>query len=152
MAMLASDREREGALASVHRAFAEGRLSPAELEQRSALALRARTRQDLARALRGLPRRRALGERVAQANRAALRAHATGYCALQGSVLGIWVLTGEGSFWPAWTLVPGSVLLGLHWRASRRVARALGWRPERRGPALRRRREPPPGGLSPGCS
>ena len=53
--VLVGDHDREQAAAALRRHFAHGRLSLAELSDRVDLALRARTRADLNRALRDLP-------------------------------------------------------------------------------------------------
>jgi hypothetical protein len=53
--VLVGDRDREQAAAALRRHFASGRLSLAELSERVELALRARTRADLNRALTDLP-------------------------------------------------------------------------------------------------
>lgn len=53
--MLVGDREREQAAAALRRHFANGRLTLAEMSERVELALRARSRSDLNRALRDLP-------------------------------------------------------------------------------------------------
>jgi DUF1707 SHOCT-like domain len=53
--VLVGDRDREQAAAALRRHFANGRLSLGELSERVELALRARTRADLNRALSDLP-------------------------------------------------------------------------------------------------
>jgi hypothetical protein len=52
---LAGDDDRERAAASLREHFVRGRLSVEELSDRLELALRARSREDLSRALKGLP-------------------------------------------------------------------------------------------------
>jgi hypothetical protein len=52
---LAGDRDREHAAASLREHFASGRLTLDEFSQRTELALRARSREELRRALAGLP-------------------------------------------------------------------------------------------------
>jgi hypothetical protein len=52
---LAGDRDRENAAASLREHFANGRLTLEEFSQRTELALRARSRDELRRALAGLP-------------------------------------------------------------------------------------------------
>lgn len=54
-AMRASDVERDEVLVRLHGAFAEGRLTEAELDERTATALAARTRAELDRLLTDLP-------------------------------------------------------------------------------------------------
>jgi hypothetical protein len=63
--------------------------------------------------------------RLAQINRRALRWHAAVYGSVNGALVGTWALTGEGPFWPAWVLVPGTALLGWHLLGTRRLGRAL---------------------------
>jgi Domain of unknown function (DUF1707) len=117
----ASDEERERAVEELRRHYAAGRLTAAELEERVAHAYRARTRGDLIRAFEALPRRRRpLGARVARAQRSAVRLHAAAYVTANGSLVGVWALTGEGRFWPAQSLLPWGVLLGWHLYAYRR--------------------------------
>ena len=125
----ASDEERERAVEELRRHYAAGRLTAVELEERVAHAYRARTRGDLVRAFEALPRRRRpLGVKVARAQRSALRLHAAAYVTANGSLVGVWALTGEGGFWPAQSLLPWGVLLGWHLYAYRR------WlRPRQRG-------------------
>jgi hypothetical protein len=53
--MLVSAREREGAAQALHRHFVSGRLTLDEFADRVRLALQARDRRDLRRALGGLP-------------------------------------------------------------------------------------------------
>jgi uncharacterized protein DUF1707 len=53
--LLVGDRDRELTAAALRRHFANGRISLAELSDRLELALRARTRSDLNRAMRDLP-------------------------------------------------------------------------------------------------
>ena len=53
--MLVGDHDREQAAAALRRHFANGRLSLTELSDRVDLTLRARSREDLNRALRDLP-------------------------------------------------------------------------------------------------
>jgi Flp pilus assembly protein TadB len=61
---LAGDGERERAAASLREHFLLGRLTVEELSERTGLALRARSRDELRRALDGLPQFN--GRRVAQ--------------------------------------------------------------------------------------
>jgi Flp pilus assembly protein TadB len=55
--VLASDGDREQAAASLREHFVRGRLTLEELSQRTELALKARTRDELRRAFDGLPDR-----------------------------------------------------------------------------------------------
>lgn len=125
--ILASDLERERALAALRSHYADGRLSTVEFETRAAAAARARTRGELRRLFRDLPSD--VGARAAGAarriDRALLRAHVASYGTINGTWIAIWAMEGGGVFWPAVPLAAwGLVLLG-HQRASRAVRRAL---------------------------
>lgn len=122
---LVSDAERERAARLLHGAYAEDRLALADLERRLEQVHGARTRADLDRALRGVPRRRLerLGAAVDRADRLALKAHGTSVVVLNGSLVGIWELTGRGAFWPAIALVPTTALLAWHGASSWAVRR-----------------------------
>jgi uncharacterized protein YcsI (UPF0317 family) len=87
-------------------------LDAQELERRLSVAVAARTKGELAVLFRDLPSDRA--RRLARLNRRLLRAHAAGYVAGNGALIGIWDLTGGGEFWPAWTLVPTTAVLVWH--------------------------------------
>lgn len=119
-----SDAERDRAARSLRRHYAAGRLDAEELERRLAVAVSARTRADLAMLFRDLPSSR--GRRMARLNRQLLRAHAAGYVAGNGVLIGIWDLTGGGEFWPAWALVPTTAAIVWHaggtWVARRMAA------------------------------
>jgi Domain of unknown function (DUF1707) len=126
----ASDAEREEAVAELRSQYAAGRLSEEELAERCELAYVTASRHGLAALLADMPPppRRGRARWLARAERAnarALHLHAGTYASVQGSALGIWVLTGEGAFWPAWLLVPGTVLLGWHAVFSRRLSHRL---------------------------
>jgi Domain of unknown function (DUF1707) len=123
-----SDAEREQTLAALKDHYAAGRLSIEELEARVQDVYRSGTRSELAVYLRDLPLRGArmfIASRVRRVQRAVLRMHLFGYATANASLVGIWALTGEGAFWPAWLLIPSSALLGWHLVASRRLTRAL---------------------------
>ena len=47
--------------------------------------------------------------------------HAAAYGSVNASLVGVWALTGEGTFWPAQSLLPWGVLLGWHAWAYRRL-------------------------------
>jgi hypothetical protein len=126
----ASDVDREEAVDELRLQYAAGRLSEEELADRSELAYGTSTRHGLGALLADLPpfprrgpvRWLAVAER---ANARALRMHAKTYASVQGSAVGIWLLTGEGAFWPAWLLVPGTVMLGWHAVFTRRLSHRL---------------------------
>jgi Domain of unknown function (DUF1707) len=127
-----SDAERERALGVLKGHYAEGRLSVQELEARVENIFHSRTRGEGIWQLRDLPLRglrRLIVVRVRRLQRAVLRGHLLAYATANASLVGIWALTSQGSFWPALLLLPSSALLGGHLVASRRLTRAL----ERRG-------------------
>ena len=70
---LAGDGERERAAASLREHFVRGRLTLEELSERTEVALRARSREELRRSLDGLP-----GEKGAQHGQAFVHASASG--------------------------------------------------------------------------
>jgi Domain of unknown function (DUF1707) len=128
--VLASDVERERAIEELRTHYTAGRLTPAELEERVAAVCGARRRADIARAFESLPRRRG-GRHLARVQRGAVRLHATAYATVNGSLVGVWALTGEGRFWPAQSLLPWGVVLGWHLYAYRRWTRPRRPRPAR---------------------
>lgn len=122
---LVSDAERERCARLLHGAYAEGRFGIAELERRLDRVQAARSRAELGLALRGVPRRRLerFGAAVDRADRLALKAHGTSVVVLNGSLVGVWELTGGGAFWPALALVPTGALLAWHGASSWAVRR-----------------------------
>jgi hypothetical protein len=112
----ASDAERERAVRALRRHYAAGRLELEELERRIERAWAAHSRPELAALFRDLPSERAARawRAFARMNRKALHAHAAGYVAANGSLIGIWALVGGGEFWPAWALVPSTAALSWH--------------------------------------
>jgi hypothetical protein len=132
-ALRASDAERERAVGELKAQFVEGRLTAKELETRVGEVYSSGTRSELAGYLRDLPLRglrRLLVGQVRRLQRAVLRIHFLSYATANASLVGIWVLTGQGLFWPAWLLIPSTALLGWHVVASRTLTRALsrrGW-------------------------
>jgi hypothetical protein len=116
-----SDADRERCMQILRHHYAEGRLGDAELEQRLENATLARTWGELRSLTRDLPRSSAPG-RLERANRVAVRAHATGWAAANGSSIGAWGLAGaDGFFWPAWIIGPTTALLASHLLATRRL-------------------------------
>jgi hypothetical protein len=127
--MRLSDFEREQALGALKAHYAEGRLSTEELEARVENVYRSRTRAQAVVGFRDLPLRGWRGllvRRVRRMQRAVLRMHAFTFVAINASLVAIWAVTGEGSFWPALLLVPSALLLGWHMAASRALTRVLG--------------------------
>jgi uncharacterized protein DUF1707 len=123
-----SDAERERALGTLKAHYAEGRLSTDELEARVEDVYRSHTQSEVAIYVRDLPLRGLRWLVVSWARRvqrAMLRMHVFAYATLNASLLGIWALTGQGIFWPAWLLIPSTALLVWHVAASRMLTRAL---------------------------
>ena len=103
-------------------------MSTEELEACVENVYRSGTRSEVALHLRDLPLRglrRVLVGHVRRFQRAVLRTHLFTYATANASLLGIWELTGQGAFWPAWLLIPSTALLGWHLAVSRRLTRAL---------------------------
>jgi hypothetical protein len=132
-ALRLSDAERERAVGSLKTHYAQGRLNVTELEERVEDVYRSDTRVAFATFLRGLTWLTVGGlivRRARRVERAVLRMHLLTYLTLNASLLGIWALTGQGEFWPAWLLLPSTALLGWHMFLSRAFTRALarrGW-------------------------
>lgn len=134
----ASDDERERCVEALRRAYADGRLDAAELEERVGFAWRARTRGELSALLTDLPRiaRVAASAPAARVpswvraldrvDRMVLRGHATVFGTVNGSFVGIWAAAGaDGAFWPAWVLVPWAPALAWHFAGSWGVRRLV---------------------------
>jgi hypothetical protein len=128
----ASDAERERSSRLLHGAYAEGRLTVEELEARLERVQRATTRVELAIVTHDVPKRRVqrFGAAVDRFDRAALKAHGTAVVAVNGTLVGIWELTGGGGFWPAFALIPSALLFSWHglssWTVRRFVRRRYG--------------------------
>lgn len=114
------ERERAVDLLSAH--MVSGAISHEDLAERTELVLRARTREELHRAIEGLP---ALPRRpllVRAADRVALRTHVIVFIAVNATLVLVWAVTREGDtsrsdegfrlLWPFWvTLAWGAVLV-----------------------------------------
>jgi hypothetical protein len=96
----ASDAERDRVVDTLREHAAEGRLTVEELDERSAAALAARTRADLAGLTSDLPRARR--PRAPGAAQREFRDHLRSYLAVMALLVAIWALTGMGYFWPIW--------------------------------------------------
>jgi NAD(P)-dependent dehydrogenase (short-subunit alcohol dehydrogenase family) len=129
--MRASDVERERCARLLHGAYAEGRMSVEELERRLERVHAAGSRTELVWLARDVPKRHAarVGAAVDRIDRAALKLHGGVAALVNGALIGVWELTGQGWFWPAIVLVPTALLLGAHWLSSwtvRRLVRRIG--------------------------
>lgn len=100
----ASDAERERMATILRAAMTEGRLDLAEGEERLAKAYAATYRDELGGLVTDLPDggRRALAEtpEAKAFARAALRRHFGGVVVVGAILVGLWVLSGVGFFWP----------------------------------------------------
>jgi hypothetical protein len=108
--------------------YAVGALSLTELESRVEGVYNARTRRSVAAHLGDLPIRgaREFALRATRAGqRLLMRLHVSVYATVNLSVLGIWLVTGRGVFWPAIFLIPTTAVLAWHALLSRRLTRAL---------------------------
>jgi hypothetical protein len=123
-----SDSERGRAVDNLKSHYARGRLSIEELEARAEGVYTARTRREIATHLRDLPVRGARDMAVGAARavqRFVLRIHLSVYATANASLVALWLLTGQGTFWPAWLLVPSTAVLAWHAVLSRRLTRRL---------------------------
>lgn len=122
---LASDADRERCSRLLHGAYADGRISVEELERRLGRVERTGTRAELMLLTRDVPKRHVarLGAAVERLDRAALKVHGTTAVVVNGGLIGIYEVTGGGAFWPAFALVPSSLLLGWHVASSWTVRR-----------------------------
>jgi hypothetical protein len=113
---LASDAERAAAVRRLTDAYAEGRLTLEELNERNELAVASRTRGDLERALEWLPERRRPG--------LSPKAHALGFAVGSGVLWLVWFATrnpdpgptdlGAGYYWPVWVMLIWVAAVVLH--------------------------------------
>jgi hypothetical protein len=131
MAFRASHADRKNAVAALRVHHAKGRLDDHEFEERLELAYWSRTRRELTRSMRGLPSAGIHGF-VRRAANLLLGLHIAGYATINLVFVTIWGLTGEGTFWPAWVLVPTTALLAWHGIASLALTRAMARRLPRR--------------------
>jgi hypothetical protein len=130
MGVRASDAERERTIASLHRAYAAGRLSVGELERRVARAYAATWRSELRGLTRDLPYelpvdRRKLAVGVDRFQRGLLRFHAWCFVTFNMVLVSMWAWGGGHEFWPAFSLVPGGALLLWHNKGSKAASRRL---------------------------
>lgn len=112
----ASDAERDRTVAALRAHASEGRLTIEELDERTAAALRATTRRDLAALTHDLPR----AGRAPRDERAELREHVRTYLGVMLLLVAIWALTGAGYFWPVWPALGWGVAVASHASAALR--------------------------------
>jgi hypothetical protein len=96
--LLASDGDRERIAERLQAAAGEGRLTPAELEQRLETAFSARTEAELEPLVADLP---APGREPRPRD----RSHEHAYVGTMLLLVAIWALTGAGYFWPIWPML-----------------------------------------------
>jgi hypothetical protein len=96
--LLASDADRERVAERLRGAAGEGRLTPAELEERLEGAFSARTEAELEPLVADLPL-------PPRAPRPRDRTHERTYVAVMLLLVAIWALTGAGYFWPIWPML-----------------------------------------------
>jgi hypothetical protein len=97
-ALLASDADRELVTERLRAAAGEGRLTPAELEERLERAFSARTDAELEPLVADLPR-------PARERRSRRRPDLGPFVFVSLMLIGIWALTGMGYFWPVWPVL-----------------------------------------------
>ena len=131
--LLASDADRERVAERLRTAAGDGRLTPAELEERLESAFSARTETELEPLVRDLP----------APVRVPVREHRSGrrppdlapFVFVSLMLVGIWALTGMGYFWPVWPiagwgisfLAPGRLRGPCHRRSSNRGSSTARW-------------------------
>jgi hypothetical protein len=126
-----SDADRERALRELKRHYVEGRLTIGELEARAEKVNRSVTHFQITTHLRDLPAGGARSSIVRRARRLQsmlLRVHAATYLVANMVLIGVWEVTGKGTFWPALLLVPTTALFASHAAASHMLTRALAHR------------------------
>jgi hypothetical protein len=96
--LLASDADRERVAERLRAAAGDGRLTPAELEERLEGAFSARTEAELEPLVADLPVPPALARRPAR------RPDFGPFVLVSLMLVGIWALTGMGYFWPVWPI------------------------------------------------
>jgi hypothetical protein len=96
--LLASDADRERIAERLRSAAGEGRLTPAELEERLERVFSARTDAELEPLVADLPS-------PPREPRRPDRSHQRAYVAVCLMLVAIWALTGAGYFWPIWPIV-----------------------------------------------
>ena len=95
--LLASDADRERVAERLRAAAGDGRLTPAELEERLEIAFSARTDAELEPLVADLPK-------PARERRRGRRPDFAPFVFVSLMLIGIWALTGMGYFWPVWPI------------------------------------------------
>ena len=132
--MRASDSDRDRVVDALREHGAAGRLTTEELEERTDLALAARTMGELDALLGDLPGARDSQRAAArrQAAWAGFSEHLRVYLMVMALLVTIWALTGMGYFWPVWPALGWGIGIVSHraclprrrGRPSRAIARA----------------------------
>jgi len=114
--VLASDAERERVVGQLRVASTEGHLSVDELEERTADALGARTRAELAPLTRDLPGEPARARPLPTAARShqALRHEIGPYLVVNLILILVWAATGADYFWPMWPMLGWGLGIARH--------------------------------------
>jgi hypothetical protein len=124
----ASDADRERTVEQLRRHHADGRLDLEEFSERMERAYAAKTMAELDELMTDLPRDTSpaaprpagsLDERRARLRQSFYRSLAT-YLAVNAMLVGVWLFSGQGYFWPIW------VLLGWGVAVATQAVRALG--------------------------
>ena len=97
--LLASDADRDRVAERLRTAAGEGRLTPAELEERLEGAFSARTDAELEPLVADLPTSRPARDRAPRR-----RPDLGPFVFVSLMLVGIWALTGMGYFWPVWPI------------------------------------------------
>jgi hypothetical protein len=111
----ASDAERARVVDLLRDASTQGRLTIAELEERTGRALGARSRAELAALTADLPvpdapSRRRLPRRARRVHKPE-RAQLAAFVAVNALLIVVWGATGAGYFWPIWPLLGWGIAL-----------------------------------------
>jgi class 3 adenylate cyclase len=116
----ASDDDRERVAVLLREQYGAGRLSADDLSERLEAAYAARTDAELAALTADLPAQSEPPSRAAPP--ADLRVHFTIYALVNLMLIGIWVASGAGYFWPIWPILGWGIGVAMHavpWLARR---------------------------------
>jgi hypothetical protein len=102
--VLASDADRERVAERLRAAGGEGRLTPAELEERLETAFAARTGAELEPLVADLPMPARAAPRI-EPRRVRDSEHLRAYIGVSLMLVTIWALTGADYFWPIWPIL-----------------------------------------------